>query len=97
MLAMMIKGASQPTWNVVSVTVRQRLVPDAIFGRMMTAYLVIAWGMQPLGALTGGVIAESFGPEWVYVMSATVVGSLLLFGRPLFRTVDRALREVPAT
>ncbi len=97
MLAMMIKGASQPTWNVVSVTVRQRLVPDAIFGRMMTSYLVIAWGTQPLGALTGGVIAESFGPEWVYVMSATVVGSLLLFGRPLFRTVDRALREVPAT
>ena len=93
LLAMLIRGASQPTWNVVSVTVRQRLVPDAIFGRMMTAYLVIAWGMQPLGALTGGVIAESFGPEWVYVMSATVVGSLLFFGRPLFRRVDQALSE----
>lgn len=93
LLAMVIKGASQPTWNVVSVTVRQRLVPDAIFGRMMTAYLVIAWGMQPVGALTGGVIAESFGPEWVYVMSATVVGSLFFFGRPMFRKVNEALAD----
>lgn len=96
-LAMVFSGASHPAWNVVSVTVRQRLVPDAIFGRMMTAYLVIAWGMQPFGALAGGVIAEEFGPEWVYAMSGTVVGSLLFFGRPLFRKVDEALAEVPAS
>ncbi len=93
--AMVLSGASHPSWNVVSVTVRQRLVPDAIFGRMMTAYLVIAWGMQPFGALTGGVIAESFGPEWVYVMSAIVIGSLLFFGRPMFRKVNEALAELP--
>lgn len=96
-LAMVFSGASHPAWNVVSVTVRQRLVPDAIFGRMMTAYLVIAWGMQPFGALAGGVIAEEFGPEWVYAMSGTVVGSLLFFGRPLFRKVDEALADVPAS
>lgn len=94
-LAMVFSGASHPAWNVVSVTVRQRLVPDAIFGRMMTAYLVIAWGMQPFGALAGGVIAEELGPEWVYAMSGTVVGSLLFFGRPLFRKVDAALAETP--
>lgn len=96
-VAMLIDGASQPTWNIVSVTVRQRLVPDEIFGRMMTAYLFIAWGMQPFGALTGGVIAEAYGPEWVYAMSATVVGSLLFFGRPLFRRVDAALAEAAST
>lgn len=96
-VAMLIDGASQPTWNIVSVTVRQRLVPDEIFGRMMTAYLFIAWGMQPFGALAGGVIAEAFGPEWVYVMSAAVVGSLLFFGRPLFRKVDAAMAEISAT
>ena len=93
LLAMVAKGVSQPTWNVVSVTVRQRLVPDEIFGRMMTAYLVIAWGMQPVGATIGGVITESFGPEWVFAMSAAVVGPLLLVGRPMFRRVNEALAD----
>lgn len=95
LLAMVLGGASHPLWNVVSVTVRQRLVPDAIFGRMMTAYLFIAWGMQPFGAFAGGVIAEAFGPEWVYAMSAIVVGSLFFFGRPMFRRVNEALRTEP--
>ncbi len=93
-LAMVLGGVSHPMWNIVSTTVRQRLVPDAIFGRMMTAYLFIAWGMQPFGALTGGVIAEQFGPEWVYLMSAGVVGSLLVLGRPMFRKVDEALETL---
>lgn len=45
----------------------------------------------------GGVIAESFGPEWVYVTSAAVIGSLLLFGRPLFRRVDETVGAGPTT
>ena len=96
-LAMFLVGLSDPTWNVISATVRQRLVPDAIFGRMMTAYLFIAWSMQPVGALAGGLIAEQFGPQWVYVMSACVVGSLLVLGRPLYRQVDAAMAEAAAT
>jgi MFS family permease len=86
-------GVSDPTWNVISATVRQRLVDDHIFGRMMTAYLFIAWSFQPVGAMVGGVIAESFGPEWVYVMAGTVVGSLLILARPLFRLVDEAMAK----
>lgn len=90
-VAVAFGGVSDPTWNVVSATVRQRLVDDQIFGRMMTAYLFIAWSLQPVGAIVGGVIAESFGPEWVYVMAGTVVGSLLILARPLFRRVDEAM------
>jgi len=88
-------GISDPSWNVVSGTIRQRLVPDEVFGRMMTAYLFIAWSMQPLGALVGGIVAERWGPEWVFVFSGTVVGSLLILGRPLFRAVDEAMSAPP--
>ena len=86
-LGAVIGGIAHPTWNVNSATIRQRLVPDHVFGRMMTAYLFIAWSMQPLGALLGGVIAERWGPEWVFVLSAVAVGSLLVLARPLFRAI----------
>ena len=90
--AILMGGVSDPTWNVVSATVRQRLVDDRIFGRMMTAYLFIAWSMQPVGAVMGGVVAEAFGPQWVFVIAGAVVGSLLVLARPMFRRIDDAMR-----
>lgn len=92
-VAILLAGVSDPTWNVISSTVRQRLVDDHIFGRMMTAYLFIAWSLQPVGAMIGGLIAERWGPQWVYVMAGAIVGSLLLFARTLFRRIDEAMAE----
>jgi MFS family permease len=89
--AAFLGGIADPTWNVISATVRQRLVDDEIFGRMMTAYLFIAWSMQPLGTIAGGVVAEAWGPEWVYIISGSVVGSLLFFARPLFHRINAAM------
>ncbi|MCP5034731.1 MAG: MFS transporter [Actinomycetia bacterium] len=93
--ASVINGLSDPSWNVVTNTVRQRLVPDEVFGRMMTAYLFIAWSMNPVGAFAGGVIAERWGAQWVSVMAAAVVGSLLVLGRGLFRAIDEAMATEP--
>ena len=95
-VAAVFNGISGPTWNVVSATVRQRLVPDDVFGRMMTAYLFIAWGMRPLGALVGGVVAEAWGAQWVSLGSAFVVTSLLVSGRRTFRMVDRSMQGADA-
>ena len=92
-VAILLAGVSDPTWNVISSTVRQRLVDDHIFGRMMTAYLFIAWSLQPVGAMIGGLIAERWGPQWVYVMAGAIVGSLLLFARTLFHRIDEAMAE----
>lgn len=95
--AMVLMGASDPSWNVVSQTLRQRLVPDEIFGRMMTAYLTIAWGIQPIGAVVGGVLAEAAGPEWVYLAQVPIMLAMLLVGaRPLFRAIPQALDDAPA-
>ncbi|MEL6984258.1 MAG: MFS transporter, partial [Actinomycetota bacterium] len=95
-VASLIKGFGDPAWNVVTNTVRQRLVPDDVFGRMMTAYLFIAWSMNPVGAFVGGVIAQRWGAEWVSLLAAVVVGSLLVAGRGLFAAIDDAMAPEPA-
>lgn len=96
-VALVFGGISDPTWNVISATVRQRLVDDHIFGRMMTAYLFIAWSFQPVGSMFGGVIAEAFGAEWVYLISGVAVGSLLVVAAPMYRRIDEAMSSANAT
>ncbi len=90
-VAAFVNGLSDPAWNVVSGTVRQRLVPDEVFGRMMTAYLFVAWGLKPVGAITAGVIAERWGPQWVQLLGAIVVASMFVLARPMFRRVDASM------
>ncbi len=45
------------TWNIVSVSLRQRLIPDDLRGRVNSLYRLLAWGMIPVGiALAGWLI-----------------------------------------
>jgi MFS family permease len=45
-------------WNVVSVSTRQRLVPDALRGRVNSLYRLLAWGMMPLGLILSGLVVS---------------------------------------
>ncbi len=62
------------TWNVLSATRRQRHTPRAIIGRVSSAFRVIAWGVIPVGAALGGVIAEKVDVPMVF----TIAGALTL-------------------
>ena len=41
-------------WNVVTVSLRQTMIPDAILGRVNSVYRFFGWGVMPLGTLLGG-------------------------------------------
>src|SRR4051794_9670968 len=45
-------------WNVITVSLRQTLVPDELLGRVNSAYRLVGWGTMPLGALAGGLTAS---------------------------------------
>ena len=47
-------------WNVITVSLRQAVIPDELLGRVNSVYRFFAWGMMPIGALLAGVII-SFG------------------------------------
>ncbi len=48
-------GFSGLTWNIVSISYRQRAIPDAMLGRVNSLCRLLAWGMMPVGLLLSGV------------------------------------------
>lgn len=46
-------------WNVVTVSLRQTIIPDRLLGRVNSVYRFFGWGMMPIGAFLGGLLAES--------------------------------------
>lgn len=45
-------------WNTVSVSYRQRKIPDHLLGRVNSLYRLMAWGMMPIGLLLSGIIVR---------------------------------------
>jgi MFS family permease len=43
-------------WNVITVSLRQTIIPDHLLGRVNSVYRFFAWGMMPIGAALGGAI-----------------------------------------
>ena len=49
-------------WNVITVALRQTIIPDQLLGRVNSVYRFFAWGMMPIGSLLGGVIVAIAEP-----------------------------------
>ena len=76
--AFLLSGVFVVVWNVITVTLRQRIVPDHLLGRVNAGYRLFAWGTQPIGALLGGVIGELLGLRAVFLLGGLLALSLLL-------------------
>ena len=59
-------------WNVITVSLRQRIVPDHLLGRVNAGYRLLAWGTMPLGAALGGLVGDRWGLTAVFWTSAVL-------------------------
>lgn len=75
--AFFIGGVMVAVWNVITVSLRQRVTPHRLLGRLNSAYRLLAWGTIPLGAAAGGLVAQAFGLQAVFLGSGVVVLCLL--------------------
>ncbi len=64
-------------FNVVFGSIRQRIVPNHLLGRVMASFRVISWGSIPLGALLGGIIGQTFGLTAVFIAAGVLHIALL--------------------
>jgi len=85
-----ITGFFVVVWNVITVSLRQRIVPDHLLGRLNSAYRLLAWGTQPIGALAGGLIGQFVGLQAVFLMAGALGLTLLVTSRVLTESALRA-------
>jgi len=71
-------GIHGALWSIVGNSLRQRLTPPEMYGRVASTTLFIAAGGNCVGAVLGGVIAGKFGltaPYWVAFVVAVLVAA----------------------
>jgi predicted MFS family arabinose efflux permease len=71
-------GVHDSLWGIVGNSLRQRLTPPEMLGRVGSSMLFVAAGGNCAGALLGGVIAGQFGltaPYWVAFVVAVIVSA----------------------
>jgi len=66
-------GLAGLTWNVITVSLRQTIIPDRLLGRVNSLYRFVGWGTMPLGAAAGGFLAKAFGLRATFFFSAGVL------------------------
>lgn len=76
-IAASLMGLAGTTWNVVTVSLRQRVIPAELFGRVNSVYRFIGTGSIGIGALIGGQIAYSTNLRMPF-LAAAVLGLLAL-------------------
>jgi MFS family permease len=81
-------------WNVITVSLRQTIIPDRLLGRVNSVYRFFAWGMMPIGSVIGGLLVvgtEAIGSRelalrmpWFVAAAAYVL--LLIYAAPKLTT-----------
>jgi MFS family permease len=70
------------TWNTVSVSYRQRKIPNAMLGRVNSLYRLLAWGFMPIGLILSGLIVRFAEP---------IIGRSQALNLPIFTASAGAL------
>jgi MFS family permease len=90
-----VQGFSVTMWNVVTVSLRQRVVPGHLLGRVNSVYRMLGWGLMPLGALAGGFVAHAAGLRAPYIAAGLLCALSVLAALPLLLAASRTAPPVP--
>lgn len=89
LVIMFVFGAYAFIWGTISTTVRQRLVPPELQGRVASVNMVGVFGGMVIGQALGGVIAQFWGltaPWWFAFVGAAL--TLLFVWKPISQIVS---------
>src|SRR5690606_30969076 len=100
----LLSGSLIVLWNVITVSLRQRLIPDHLLGRVNSVYRFFGWGTISVGTLLGGVLVSVgepyLGREWALRLPFLLAGVahllLLIVALPRLNTAQIKAAEAAA-
>jgi MFS family permease len=87
-----LSGLGVMVLDITAASIKAALVPDRLRARIAGAYMVVNYGVRPIGSLAGGALGTWIGLRptlWIASVGA-IAGVLWLLPSPLLR-----LRELP--
>ncbi len=92
-------------WNVITVSLRQTIIPAELLGRVNSVYRFFAWGMIPIGAAFGGVLVwaverladRDLALRSTWFVASAIFGIVFLFVRTKLTTEKMEAARVAAT
>lgn len=94
--AYFVLGTAVGLGSVVAISLRQRLTPPDLMGRVGGAWRGVVWGAAPVGALFAGSLA-ALGGLRLPILLAGVLQILVaaVLARPLFRSIREGAQPAP--
>jgi MFS family permease len=92
-------------WNVITVSLRQTIIPEQLLGRVNSVYRFFAWGMIPIGSFLGGVVVDvttrlfsrDLGLRMPFLLGAAAYFVVFLFALPRLTTAKIEAARSEAT
>ncbi|WP_053801544.1 MFS transporter [Streptomyces rimosus] len=84
---MALDGFAVMVQSVVGVSLRARLIPDHMLGRVTAVFRTLSTGASALGALAGGLLASALGLSWPFYVGGV---ALVMLAPVLFRWLGNA-------
>lgn len=89
--AFAVVGFAVAAGSVVAVSLRQRLTPDEVMGRVGSAWRGIVWGAAPVGALSAGALAVLGGLRLPLLLAGSVQCLVaVVLARPILQRLGRS-------
>jgi hypothetical protein len=86
--AFAIVGYAVGAGSVVAISLRQRLTPDDLMGRVGGAWRGLVWGAAPVGALAAGTLAAIWGLRLPLVLAGVLQCAVgVVLARPLLESL----------
>jgi hypothetical protein len=77
--------------NVTTLSLRQRITPAHLLGRVGSTFRLLIWGVIPIGALVGGLLTSQIGIQGAFRVSGVLQLVVIALAAPaLIARIQRA-------
>ena len=87
-------GFTISVWNILLMSLYQSLIPPELYGRIHGARRTIVWGLMPIGALLGGVIARG-GLRLPFLIGGSIATLISIFSYKHIKRIGDLSAEIP--